>query len=484
MMISSNELIQTKRKSLAIVISKIYLFCLTFKMIAPLGFLESIIGSAALSFDIIPHFFGILVLLIEKKGRITFHDDEGKTLSYFIKMVVWFIISSIIMAFIIQKSYGNMGNENAYQGIMGMSLYWLQYALIMFYNYHVFKVLTIIEMEKTFNALIFLLLIIGYIQMVVMIFGGNIANVYDKIDFFDVLNDSNMLPKLSLTGSEGAYTGYILGTFVLPYIYSKSLAGKTKRGVLLYILLWLPLIYMSFSSSAYILFAIVSIGYLFYFIKTRGLSKSLFMAIGPIVLICLIFVCFENEILNLLPEDISNNIKYILLEKIKDNDNGSTVLRSVPFYYNWGAFTEYPLLGVGNGLQGYFLEKYLPATMRIVKGVDATGLIRRWTSGISNGSLFWPSILSGYGIVGVILVFVYIFRSERIMKTKKEKLSTMYYMYRLSILGVIFSGFATDFVAKYYVWFAISIPLIPAVSNSCTYINTEKEKSLHSKYLR
>ena len=482
---TNKGMIQRGSNSLAITIAKIYIFSLTFKMIMPLRFLESIIGSAALSFDILPHFFGILILLFERNGKITLcEDNEGKTLLYFFEMIIWFTLSSIIMAVIIQQSYGNMGNESAYKGIIGMIIYWAQYALILFYNYHVYKILTISEMEKTLKAEITMLLLVGYFQMGVMTFGGQLARIYDQIDILDLLNDSKNLPKLSLTGSEGAYTGYIIGTLVLPYIYARNLACKTKKGILLSVLLWLPIIYMSFSSGAYILCFLTTIGYLFYYIKTRGISKSIITAIGMIILVGAVILFFGNDLLNILPSDISNNIRYLLFEKIQDNDNGSTVLRSIPFYYNWGAFTEYPFIGVGNGLQGYFLEKYLPASMAVVKGVDTAGLMKRWTSGISNGSLFWPSILSGYGLVGVLLVIIYIIKSERLLRTKKEELGTMYYMYRLSLIGVIFAGFATDFVAKYYVWFAISLPLIPVLDKNTLCDDKENKKVSKYRYLR
>lgn len=475
---------QLGRNILSVYIAKIYIFCLTIKMIAPLESLQSIIGSAALSFDIIPHCLGILILLVNKKGRISFgEDDEGDLLSYFIKMVIWFIVSSVIMSVIIQQTYGNLGNESAYRGIVGMILYWLQYALILFYNYHVFRILYYNELERILQVEIILLMVIGYYQMAIMTFGGALGNIYDRVDFLNVLRDSQILGKLPLTGYEGAYTGYITGTLVLPYIYARNLSQKSK-GVFLYILFWLPLIYMSFSTNAYILFSLITLGYLYYLFRTRGLSKSTIVLLALVILIVILVLLLGNDLLNVLPEEIASNIRYILVEKIQDDNNGSTVLRSLPFYYNFGAFSEYPILGVGNGLQGYFLEKYLPASFKMVKGIDTFGLLKRWSSNIANGSLFWPGVFSGYGLVGAILIMIYIVKSERLLRSKQNELGTMYYMYRLSIIGIIFSGFATEFVAKYYVWFAISIPLMPVLHAKKIDAVAPDKYSSRWKYLR
>ena len=483
--INRNDIaIHKDRNDIAVFVAKLYLICLTFKMIAPFAFLESIIGSAALSFDLIPHVLGVLIILFENGGQLSLEDDEeGKLVSYFAKMVVWFTISSGIMAIIIQSTYGNLGNENAFRGILGMILYWAQYAFILYYNYHIFKLLTLTELENTLKVGIIILMVIGYMQMIVMLSGGLFGNIYDKLDFLDILNDSNKLPKLSLTGMEGAYGGYIMGTMVFPFLYALNLSGKSKGSLLIYIILWIPLVYMTYSSAAYILFAVTTVSYMFYYAKTRGFTGTIITVFGILILLGIVVLVFGNDILNILPAEVSSNVRYLLFEKIQDSENGSTAMRSVPLNYNWGAFTEYPIIGVGNGLQGYFLEKYFPEAMRTAKGIDASYWLQRWTSGISNGALFWPSILSGYGVVGVILVFIYIVKSELLLRMKKYELGTMYYMYRLSLAGIIVAGFATDFVAKYYIWFAISLPLIPVIHHE------ENDKALNRnssgcKYIR
>ena len=481
---SQKILLHNQTNTFTEAIAKVYVFCLAFKMIAPMRFLESIVGSVALSFDVIPHAIGILLVLIDNNGFITFADEEGKTISFFFKMVFWFTLSSILMAIVIQNSYGNMGGESAYTGIMGMIIYWFQYAFILLYNYHVFKILNIRLIEKTLNAIVLFLMIIGYMQMAVMLLGNQIGYLYDKLDIFDILNDSNDLSKLPLTGPEGAYAGYIIGTLILPYIYARNLGSKTRKHTFLYILLWLPIIYMTFSSGAYILFFITTIGYIYYCVKTRGFSKNIAILLVVALFGSVIFVLFRDEIINALPEDMGVTIKYLLFEKIQDNDNGSTVLRSIPFYYNWGAFKEYPIIGVGNGLQGYFLEKYLPHSLSVVKGVNASKLIKQWTTGIANGSIFWPSIMSGYGIVGIILFAIYIYKNERLVRTKTVELDFMYYMYRLGILGIIFTGFATEFVAKYYVWFTISIPLMTVSKQDNLASVSNRDNNINHKYFR
>ena len=90
---SQKILLHNQTNTFTEAIAKVYVFCLAFKMIAPMRFLESIVGSVALSFDVIPHAIGILLVLIDNNGFITFADEEGKTISFFFKMVFWFTLS-------------------------------------------------------------------------------------------------------------------------------------------------------------------------------------------------------------------------------------------------------------------------------------------------------------------------------------------------------------------------------------------------------
>ena len=101
--IKKNEmLLHEKRNDLAVFVAKFYLICLTFKMIAPLRFLESIIGGAAISFDIIPHFCGVFIILINNKGKLPIYDDEeGNILSFF------FQNGYLVFHFISNNGYNN-----------------------------------------------------------------------------------------------------------------------------------------------------------------------------------------------------------------------------------------------------------------------------------------------------------------------------------------------------------------------------------------
>ena len=73
-----------------------------------------------------------------------------------------------------------------------------------------------------------------------------------------------------------------------------------------------------------------------------------------IVLIAGVLILFE---IGLFGDEAIEQIEYLLLEKVTDTSNGSTTSRTVPLLVNWGAFTEFPIFGVGNGLQGYFSTK-------------------------------------------------------------------------------------------------------------------------------
>lgn len=442
---------------LKVKLAKLYIFFLPIRMIYPFIFLQNIFVGAAFYFDFILHVLGLILMVLSNKGLFRFKNDKSTNLfQYIVLMVTWFNISSLIMAFFIQNRYGNYGVESAFDGIKGNVLYFTQYVLMIIYNKNIFKMLSKNEINRILGKVCTYLLILGYIQIIVFTLRGELISFYDKLDFLEILISPKIMDKLPLTESEGAMAGNLIAILILPFLFSKIIYEKNSAKQIIQSLLWMPVIYYTYSTATYIL-VLINIIMLFLLI---GLERR--FRIRYSTLLISIFIIF-SLLINLLIFDgnyneVSSEIKYILFEKITDTTNGSTALRVAPIYMNLGAFKEYPILGVGNGNQGYFYFKYLPYWVYEANG--SLNMINKTSEYLSNGILFIPSLLSGYGIVGILLILFYVIKSEKMVNRNKEQLENFYYLYKISRVAFLVAGFQTLFVGNYYVWFVMSIPFM------------------------
>lgn len=117
-------------------------------------------------------------------------------------------------------------------------------------------------------------------------------------------------------------------------------------------------------------------------------------------------------------------------------------------------------MGVGNGLQGYFYVKYFPTYAYNVAGSDVGVFLETSKNTISNGGCFFPSLLSGYGIIGCALIFAFVYKYSRFVKEKAKIMGQFYYQFIIAILCFFIAGFQGDFNGEYFTWFVICLPFI------------------------
>lgn len=435
-------------------IAQLYCFSLPFRMITQLSFLKSVFGVCANYIPFIFHVLGMILWVVNEKGKIKIERKEALT-GHAIKLTVWLNLSSIVMAFVIQTFYGNQGSENAFQGIAGMLVYFTQYLLMFLYNYRVFRLISIDELNKILHIDCLVLLAIGYMQVLVM--NGIGAKIYDSINIFGVMNSSERLSKLSLSGAEGATAGCIIGVFVLPYLFSRIMYGN--RRCYFELLLWTVPLYYTFSSTAYVLAASDAIVFaIFFVIRSNDPIRSILSL--SVTILCIGLAVFILSRVGVLSSKVFDDIDYILFHKGTDLGNGSTVSRTVPLLVNWGAFKEFPVLGVGNGLQGYFYEKYFPEWAMRSVGSDVQLFLERSQGEISNGGVFIPSLLSGYGLVGCLLIIVFLWHCIKENQREKLRSQNFYILYYIAGIATFVVGLSGDIYGLYFVWFLLSIPFI------------------------
>lgn len=449
----SNVLVYSKTECR---IAELYLRLLPFRMISQFSGALSVLKGASLYFDFLLHILGLLLFVNTTKGRLVFgNGDSSIILKRFFQLIVFLNLSSVIMALVIQMIYGDYAGETAFSGITGMLVYFTQYAFIFLYNSRVFKLLSKEKIEKIISDTIWLLMVIGYIQIVVMTIGGSINTIYKGIDFLGVFPDVNRVQKLSLTTTEGAGAGTLISIFVTPYLFSAILFKNKIGKYVIQLILWVPIVVFTRSSTAYILFAFSLLIFTIKLMKTHRGSNAILFLVITMSFILLVLLLFPEILSTLFPD-----LYYMLFKKATDLSNSSTASRTVPFIMNWGAFTEAPIFGVGNGLQGYFYTKYFPSWGFNVAGSDILQYYDKAQTTIVNGGVFIPSLLSGYGVVGVTLIVLWVKKYLLFAKKNREELGIYYHMFVFAAISFIISGLQGEVCGTYYMWFMLSLPLM------------------------
>lgn len=441
-------------------IAKAYIFLLPIRMIAPFTFLQSIIGSCAGSFDLILHILGVSVYLLNNRGVVRYSKDDKsiKLLTYFIQTVLIVNITSLVMSVFIQSRFGSIGGESAYEATLIMCVYFLQFACMMLYNKHVFSLLTKEEILKILYCVVNCLLVLGYVQILVLELGGTFRTLYETIDILNIISAPNM-PKLWLTGSEGSHAGELIAVFVLPILLSKICVKKARFIDLISLLLWLPIAYYTHSAMAWLLIVLTVFAFGLIYVRTvkkQSLTTTLVFGIF-LVIVGGVLILF---ILNVLPEEITEEVSYLLFEKALSKEDGSTATRVAQFYINFGAFSEYPIFGVGNGNQGYFYAEYFPEWALNVAGTDAGVIFQRAQNQIANGASFTLSLMSGYGIVGILLFGGFIVKSIGYARRYKKEMGQFYYIMLISWVAILGASFQSGFLGDYLIFFMLSLPLM------------------------
>lgn len=450
------------------VIAELYIFLLPIRMISPLLGVASLLHGAALYFDFILNILGLMIYLMHSDGKIYLKNDKATNLTkIFVISISLLNILSLIMAIVTQVTQGNYAGESAFSGILGMEIYYFQYILMVVYNRRIFNILTEEKIWKILSWCSSFLLLLGYYQMAVLLFGGFFRSILSVIDIFGIFwPDANMW-KLSLTGKEGAEAGTIFGVFVLPYLISCIILEKNKMKYILQCILWLPVLIMMQSTSAYLMVAAVIIGSIFY-VSSVNSRKGL-----KILLVMMFFLVVGFFFGDLIVNSIPSNIRYLIFNKATDLNNGSTVSRTVPFITNWKIFLQHPIIGAGNGLQGYYYIENVPQWALHVAGSDMKIFYHTAKTQIINGGVFFPAFLSGYGLIGIAILFNLFCLMKKCITGMKHN-NKFRTLFCIAIWGIVVCGFQGDFSGNYLIWFIISIPFI-----SC--LQTDNVHSISSK---
>ena len=365
---------------------------------------------------------------------------------------------SIFDAAIFYIPLGQRGTKTTFNGIQGMLVFFFQYLLIVYYNKEIFNWFSWRDIVSLLNIIVVYELLLGYLQIGMVEIGGGFLDVYKFINYFGILYPGDSLislKRISLTDSEAAGAGKLLCCFIYPYLFSMIYSQKNKKKYILYALAFLPILFYTKSSTAYILFLfLLCIAFLYFFKHIYFILVTLCILTTLITLLFFMNFAMEHHYNQ---EENSDKIKYLLWEKPFSKDDYSTICRIMPFYYNWNAFKFSPITGVGNGNQGFFYISSIPDFAW--RSTEVQAAASRSQYAIATGSVFCLSLLSGYGIIGVLLLVYYVINCYKTINSlPANQVGPFAMMMKLSWPVIFLDGFETDFYANYYLWFVLSLP--------------------------
>lgn len=410
---------------------------------------------------------GLLLMVLSRNGNIALPGKGAEKLfKWFVMMYIICDITSIIMASVLYQTLGSIGGEDAIQAVTHKIPYSFMFILYIIYNTEVFSLLSIDEIATEIEKSINLCIVIGFIQIAVIYVGGPatiVNNIFNVL--FNSWSSENIIAtqRIALITTEPATIAGFLGAFVTPFFFSQWLTKGIKKDSIIKYLLVIVIMYFTRSTTGYALVFIELIIFFVVFMFNKEITVQ--RKIACLFFVFLLLVCVE--IIFVSSSLVNDDVEWVLFDKLLNNDNTSTASRKVPLYVNWGIFKEYPILGVGNGNQGFFYQKYFPEWAH--SSIWAENNFARSQTTLFDGALFFPSFLSGYGLVGVGLLIGFGILCVKFVRKHKQCLGYLYYFYLFAGIGVIIYGFSTQFNGEYWVWFILSIPF------SITYLKTENE---------
>jgi len=431
----------------------LYIIFMPIVVFSPFDFINTAFGEMAGSFSIVFHIIGFVLIMVSAA-------KEKIKINSFIKYIFFMILIlnslSIVMSLLLNYNLGILHGETTYTATIGMIIYYCHIFLIFYYNYYNLKNIKKEVLNRLLNLIVIFTFCIGYLQIFLLNF-HSLVNLYDGINILGILRDSDFLitiNRITLMGNEPASAATTLSLLILPFLFAKHLE-KDNLKVLFIILMFIPIIYYTKSSTAYIMFAANILVYLFFYFKKNKINlKNIIISttVFTIALSPFFITTLDTE------TEIRNEIEYLFLNKITDNTNQSTLARTSTVINDIKVFNKYPISGIGNGNQGFYYNENVPPMYLYSAEVQN---LYRGDSGIVNGGPFIPAYISGYGIIGIVLLIIFILKSNRILKNKQGELGVFYEMYYLAAVSFLVSSImSNDIVGNYIAIFILSLPFM------------------------
>lgn len=378
--------------------------------------------------------------------------------------MTWFqSIYTFAMALILFIPLGPLYGENTLRACIGMIIFGIVVLLHISYNVYAFThLITWGQAERIFRKSIYVLLFVGYLQLASLRIGGLFTALYRALGSVLFLSE-DLERGVQFFGSEASSVATLF-LFIIPYLIAKVLHSNFfnvwKNKDLLLLVLFIPLFITSNSSSVLMSIAMVLAVTICMILRYRGFYKacligSLLAGLSVAVAYGLGDMKFQGKTTN------QESLEYILLGKITDTENYSTMMRSSTIINDMRIFFKFPITGVGDGLQGYWYNEHLPIIY--LASSEIQDIVSGKNGIIDGGGAYFPIMLSAYGLIGITCLFVFLGGYKKYIIPQKHEKNVPIPIIMFRIFFCIFlssAWFGLGIRQNFLVCFVLSLPII------------------------
>lgn len=441
-------------------IYKLYFFCIPFGQLFNLPFNE-VVHPFIPEYSMIIMLFGLMILVTSSGIRFS------KRLSN-----LWYIYAicvglSILMAFVLSTMQEGF-KESPYHAIIGDIVLYLIFVLSVCYNsYALTHFIRFKDLIPVMNAQLVVLLTVGYLQFYALNEFGIATVIYERLARVFALTDitwiTNLERGVTFFGTEVA-SASLLCYLLIPFniVRTFSTKGWVRFRYAVSLILFSVLFLTSGSSSALISFLVVAGVYALIRIRipVKAIMLSSFVAGMVIAIIYSVSFGYGTKRGS---EDDRSAFNYVLMGKLFDTENRSTLTRASTVINDMKIFYDMPITGCGNGNQGFYYNENVPSWM---DESDEIIMIRKTVP--NGGGNFFPSYLSGFGLLGVVFLLLFIIRYQKwINNSILRKEEELYLIYCLGItLFLVSSWYVVSLKQSEAVAFLFCLPFIQYSRNT------------------
>lgn len=374
-------------------------------------------------------------------------------------------VSSLGMSLIISPSYAVLFSTKPTEVVLvGMVKYCYDIAMIPYFCFMV----SFIKAKWACRVIdIFVILFICFGIFQCFCFSINrplLWKVYDSIDVLKIVGgDSAMYARIRNNYGTFRFYGFasepaencILFCVLAIYMYWRIFkCALAKKHIIFYCscsVALTALVVLTKSASVFMGLFVVGIALFIYLVYARNISTKI--SIGIIVSIGVL-----SLVLAIIPK--TRVIFYQnFIFKLFDRTNQSTQYRYSTIWNDLCILIRFPFFGVGDGNQGYFYAMHVSNTW--MSSAQETQLALQGKNGLIGGGAALPSLISGFGLFGLVVMFLCARSYLIYAKKTNKKLSVLRpYLILLGTSLIVLSLATIGIHRNYWLFLFIASPLL------------------------